>query len=126
MLVLKTTKQEKIHRGKGTSNPTPKNLLLRLVHNCSQEQPAYCMRLSNTTTHVHRPLYVTMYHSNSHTGVKFFKKRKIIKVFKTPLQVQTKTKNHTLNQSEHWARIYRTNPQQAGLPSGVASSVVQD
>ena len=76
MPILKTIRQDKIHKRTGTSNLIPKFLLLRLVRDCLEEQPAYYTRLSNTATRIHRPLYAIVKHNNPHTGVKFFKKKK--------------------------------------------------
>ena len=60
MPVLEDQKERQNPKKDRDKQPYPKILLPRYVHDYIVEQPAYCTRLFNTTTHIYKPLYATV------------------------------------------------------------------
>ena len=70
---------------------------------------------------------MTVQKGNSRIGINFFlKNKKNSQDFQILRQVRTRIKNHTPISKQRLVRGDRNNLQQSGLPSRVASSVVQD
>ena len=103
MLIKKANQQTQFIEGEGQANPNLKILLLRLVHDCVQEKPAYYTRLCYRETHVRRPLYATMCKSNPRTGIKFSNKF-FLKVFKHH------SKHEPRQDTTHWINPNGTSP----------------